>query len=226
MHIIARGSLADVSPTIVSLAAFAVLLLVLEGLRRGLGVGADITRKLFFAGVAAWALVTTTRLDASATPFWVLTGVMFLSFRFELFDAVEDDGASLGSVLLPLSCAILLSWFAGDRSYIAVAGIFAASFGDSAAALVGRRMGTRRYHTFGHARTMEGTLSLFLVSGLAMAPVLAVQGGLDPHQAVAFALIAATAAASVETVSVYGTDNVTVPIAAAATVATLLRFSQ
>ena len=217
------------SNAVASLAAFAVLLAVLEWLRRGLGVASDVTRKLFHMGVGLWALVAVSLFDdgvRAAIPFLVLGGVMYLSFRFEIFEAVEDDGASLGSVLLPLSCAMLLLWFWGDRVYVAVAGIFAASFGDTTAALVGRRLGTRKYHTLGHPRSMEGTLSLFLASGLTMAPVLAIVGGLDSHQAIAFALISATVAASVETVSVYGTDNLTVPVATAATLATLVRFSQ
>jgi len=212
-----------------SLAAFASWLLVLEWLRRGLGVPADVTRKLFHMGVGLWALAAALLFDdgsQAAMPFLVLAGVMYLSFRFEIFEAVEDDGASLGSVLLPLSCAMLLLWFWGDRVYVAVAGVFAASFGDTTAALVGRRMGTRKYRTLGHPRSMEGTLSLFLASGLTMSPVLAILGGLGWHQAIAFALIGATVAAAVETVSVYGTDNLTVPIATAATLATLVRFSQ
>ena len=217
------------SHALASLAAFAVLLLVLEGLRRGLGVPAVVTRKLFHMGVGLSALAAALWFDDgvhAAMPFLVLAGIMYLSFRFEIFEAVEDDGASLGSVLLPLACATLLLWFWGDRVYVAVAGIFAASFGDTTAALVGRRMGTRKYRTLGQERSMEGTLALFLVSALTMAPVLAILGGLGWHQAIAFALISATAAASVETVSVYGTDNFTVPIATAATVATLVRFSQ
>ena len=86
-----------------------------------------------------------------------------------------------------------------------------------AAALVGRRRGTRRFHFFGHSRTMEGTLTLFLVASASTAPVLGILGGLDWHQAVAFALIAGTVAAAVETISVYGTDNATVPLSVAAT---------
>jgi dolichol kinase len=64
---------------------------------------------------------------------------------------------------------------------------------------------------------MEGTLTLFLVASASMAPVLRLVGGLDWHQAVAFALIAGTVAASVETISVYGSDNATVPFSVAAT---------
>lgn len=218
-----------VSNLLAALVFFVPLLGLLEWMRRSLAVTPDVTRKLFFMGVASWAVVAaqlTEDATTAALPFLVLAGVMYLSFRFEIFEAVEDDGASLGSILLPLSCAGLAAWFWPDHTYVAVAAILAAGFGDTTAALVGRRLGTRKYHTLGHARTMEGTLTLFLVSGLAMAPVLALLGGLDSHQAIAFALIGATVAASVESVSVYGTDNVTVPLATAATLAALLRFSQ
>jgi phytol kinase len=210
-------------------AYFTALLLTLEWFRRHLRVSADITRKLFLMGTGSYALVSVFRVNDATTaalPFIALAGLMYLSFRFEIFDAVEDDGASLGSVLMPLSCALLLWWFWGERAHIAVAGIFAVGFGDSFAALVGKRLGTRKYRTLGHSRSMEGTLALFLVSGIAMALVLMSVGGLDVHQATAFALISATVAASVESVSVYGTDNLTVPLATAGTLATLIRFSQ
>ena len=58
-------------------------------------------------------------------------------------------------------------------------------------------------------RSMEGTLAMFLASGLVMAPILAGSGELGWHQAVAFSLITATVAASVEAGSAYGADNLT-----------------
>ena len=122
----------------------------------------------------------------------------------------------MGSVLAPLSLALLIALFGPSSPHIAGAGA-AAMLGDGAAALLGRRRGTRRYHFFGHPRTMEGTLAFFLVASAAIAPVLGLLGGLDWHQAVAFALITATVAASVETISVHGMDNATVPLSVAAT---------
>lgn len=112
------------------------------------------------------------------------------------------------------------------RVAVAVAAILAMACGDGAAALVGRRLGTRKYRVLGHARTMEGTLALFVGASLAGAPVLALMGGLDWHQAVAFSLIAATVAASVEAISPYGADNLTVPMAVAATLVLLLWASR
>ena len=197
---------------------FALVLAVGEIARRWIGIAPDITRKGVLAALAVWALLTVTRFPdrGASTAFLVLAGALYFSFRFEILAALEDEGPTLGSVLAPLSLGLILALLGTGSPHIAGAaalGIVA----DGTAALVGRRRGTRRYHFFGHSRTMEGTLTLFLVASASMAPVLGLVGGLDWHQAVAFALIAGTVAASVETISVYGSDNATVPFSVAAT---------
>ena len=201
-----------------SLLYFALVLALGEIARRRIGIPPDITRRGVLAALAVWALATVSQFpDRSAsTAFLVLAGALYLSFRFELLAAIEDEGPTLGSVLAPLSLGLLLALLGTDSPHIAGAAALA-MVGDGAAALVGRRRGTRKYHLFGHSRTMEGTLTLFLVASVSMAPVLGLLGGLDWHQAVAFALIAGTVAASVETISVHGSDNATVPFSVAAT---------
>ena len=199
---------------------FALILAFGEVARRRIGIAPDITRKGVLAALAVWALLTVSHLpnatrNASAA-FLGLAGALYLSFRFEILAAIEDEGPTLGSVLAPLSLGLLLAFLGTDSPHIAGAAALA-MVGDGAAALVGRRRGTRRYHLFGHSRTMEGTLTLFLVASASMAPVLGLLGSLDWHQAVAFALIAGTVAASVETISVHGSDNATVPFSVAAT---------
>jgi phytol kinase len=202
---------------------FALLLALGEVARRRIGIAPDITRKGVLASLAVWALLTVSRLpdarNASAA-FLGLAGALYLSFRFEILKAIEDEGPTLGSVLAPLSLGLLLAFLGSDSPHIAGAAAIA-MVGDGAAALVGRRRGTRKYHLFGHSRTMEGTLTLFLVASASMAPVLGLLGGLDWHQAVAFALIAGTVAASGETISVHGSDNATVPFSVAATLVLL-----
>lgn len=194
-------------------------------LARRLGAAPDATRKTFHAATGAWALAAVRLFEhrGSAAAFYLAVAALaYLSFRFELFASIEDDGPSLGSVFFPLSAAALLAFVPEGELYIALSGIAAMAFGDTAAGLVGRRLGSRKYRILGHARTMEGTLALFLASSAAMALVLGLGGELDWHRAVAFALITGTVAASVETVSAYGTDNLTVPITAAATLRVLV----
>jgi phytol kinase len=197
---------------------FALVLTLGEIARRQMGIASDITRKGVLAALGAWTFPAVSLADprSAAAAFVGLAAALYLSFRFEILAAIEDEGPTLGSVLAPLSLGLLLALLGTDSPHIVGASALA-MVGDGAAALVGRRRGTRKYRLFGHSRTMEGTLTLFLVASASMAPVLGLLGGLDWHQAVAFALIAGTVAASVETISVYGSDNATVPFSVAAT---------
>jgi dolichol kinase len=197
---------------------FALVLALGETGRRRMKIPSDVTRKGVLAAVAAWTVPAVSFLAdprGAAAAFLALAAALYLSFRFEILKAIEDEGPTLGSVLTPLSAALLLLLLSLSPHIAAASALSMA--GDAAAALVGRRLGTRRFHVSGHSRTMEGTLALFLVASASMAPVLVLLGGLDWHQAVAFALIAGTVGASVETVSVYGSDNATVPLSVAAT---------
>jgi phytol kinase len=202
---------------------FALVLVLGEIARRQMGVPPDVTRKGVLAALGAWTLPAVSLLPdpkSAAVAFLGLAAVLYLSFRFEILAAIEDEGPTLGSVLAPLSLCLLLALLGSGSPHIVAASALA-MVGDGAAALVGRRLGTRKYHLFGHSRTMEGTLTLFLVASASMAPVLGLLGRLDWHQAVAFALIAGTIAASVETISVHGSDNASVPLSVAATLAVL-----
>ncbi len=217
-----------IDPRALSAVYFALVLGLGEILRRGLHVAPDVTRKAVLVLASCWsvpAVYLFADARAAAVPFFLLAIVLYFSFRFELLAAVEDDGASLGSVAAPLSASLLFRLLGDGMAHIAVAAILAASFGDAAAALVGRRLGTRKYRIAGHARTMEGSLALFLGASIAGAPVLALTGGLDWHQAVAFSLIAGTVAASVETISPHGADNFTLPMGVAGTLVVLIHAS-
>jgi phytol kinase len=217
-----------VGPGTLSALYFALVLATGETLRRGLEVAPDVTRKAVLGLLSVWAVPAALLFPdprAAALPFLGLALGLYLSFRFELFASIEDDGASLGSVLAPLSAALLFRLLGRAMPHVAVAGVLAIAFGDAPAALVGRRLGTRKYRVLGHARTMEGTLALFLGASIASAPVLALMGGVDWHRAVAFSLIAGTVGASVEAVSPLGTDNLTVPLGVAGTLVMLVRAS-
>lgn len=206
-------------------AYFAAVLLFAEIGRRSFRLPADVTRKAALGAIGLWSVPAVHLYQAperAAVPYLVLAVALYLSFRFELLAAIEDEGPGFGSVLTPLSAAALFAVVPSGRAYVAVAAILALSLGDTTAALVGRRLGTRRYRVRGHARTMEGTLALFLAASAAQTAALTTIGNLDVHQAVAFALIAGTVAAVVEMASVYGSDNLTVPFASALTLLALL----
>jgi len=212
---------------------FLILISSSEFALKHLGTRTEHTRTIVHIGVGMWSIPTIylySEWQWGIIPLVAVTIIFYLSFRYELFASIEEDGSSPGTVLLPLASAILLGlfWRPGsneDYGFIAVGGLMAVSWGDAMATIIGRRYGTRRYLVSGHPRTMEGTLSMFFVSSVTIALVLVFMGSTDWHQSIGIAMIAATVAASVESVSIYGTDNLTVALATTATLYTLVRIS-
>ncbi len=210
-----------------------VLIAVAELARKRLGARTEHTRTIVHVGIGMWSVPTVYLFSDwrwGIVPLVTLAFVLYLSFRYELFASVEEDGGSLGTVLLPLASALLLGllWRPGsdeDYGFIAIGGLMTVSWGDAMATIIGRRTGTRRYLVSGHARTMEGTLAMFFASSVTMTLVLVFMGQLDWHQSIGFAMIAATVAASVESVSIHRTDNLTVALTTAATLYALVRIS-
>jgi phytol kinase len=217
-----------------SYAYFLGLLFAAEATHRLIGGRAFFTRKAVLIGIAVWSLATVRIFDSwqwSILPPLTLAVLNYFSYRYQIMSSIEDtERVNLGAAFLPLSFGLLFAWLwrpgcLEDLGYIAVASLMAWAAGDTLAAIIGRRFGTRRYRFFGHRRTMEGTLALFLASSAAGVPILVTMGGMDWHQAVAFALIAGTLAALVEIVSLYGSDNLSVPLITAATLYLLTRLS-
>ena len=224
----------DATALLVSFAYLLGLLVAAVLAHRFLSVKSLYTRKLVIVGTGMWSILAVRLFSSwewAIAPPLTLTLLYYLSYRYDLFEAIDDhERVNMGLVLFPAAIALLLGlfWRPGtpqDAGFLAVAALMAGTWGDTVAALIGRRYGTRRYRMLGHRRTMEGTLALFLVSGVAMAPVLAIMGAMDWHQSVAFALIASTVVALVEIVSFYGSDNLTIPLAAAVTLSLLTRLS-
>jgi phytol kinase len=204
-----------------------VVLALGEIARRRVRLPSDLTRKGVLAAMtlaAVAAIAGSSDPQAASMAYLSLAAVLYLSFRFEILAAIEDEGPTPGSVLAPISLALLLALAGSERPHLAAASALA-MVSDWAAALVGRRRGTRRFHLLGQVRSMEGTLTLFLVASATMAPALAKLGGLGWHPAMAFALIAGTVAASVETVSPHGSDNATVPLSVLVTLSLLTEAS-
>ncbi|MCY4060282.1 MAG: phosphatidate cytidylyltransferase, partial [Gammaproteobacteria bacterium] len=149
--------------------------------------------------------------------------------RFRL-SPLDADPANLGTVFFPFSFAVLLAVFfrpgePGDQAFLAVAGLLTMALGDAAAALFGKRYGTRRYTILGHSRTMEGSMAMFLVTAVVIAVVLNTMAGYSWHPAVAFGLVTGTAAAGIEAVCPFGSDNLFVPIGTAGILWALVEVS-
>ncbi len=199
----------------------AVVFAASEGLRRQ-SVNPEVVRKCIHIGVGniillAWYL---------AVPRWLGVGfgclfsaVALLSYRLPLLPSLNGvDRRSFGTFFYALSITILLALFWQTPTQIyAVIGILVMTWGDALAALVGQTWGRHRYSLGSIKKSWEGSLTMWLVSTIAIGAVLwlglglgvvSVSGGMIIGIAIGVAAIATI----LEVFSWGGLDNLTVPL--------------
>lgn len=222
----------NLNALLLSFGSVGVLLVVTELFRRAGKISPDTARKIVHVGVGLWIVPTVfvfADWRVAIVPPLTFLLANYLIHRFRL-SPLDGDPGNLGTVFFPISFAVLLAVFfrpgePGDQAFLAVAGLLTMALGDAAAAVVGKRYGTRRYTILGHARTMEGSMAMFLVAGMVIAVVLNTMAGYSWHPAVAFGLVTGTAAAGIEAVCPFGSDNLFVPLGTAAILWTLVEVS-
>ena len=131
---------------------------------------------------------------------------------------LTEEGHHLGLILYSISYTLLALLFA-PKPYVIAAGVLPMAHGDSAAALIGERYGSRGHKIVGE-KSLEGSLAMFTASFLVVAASLAFFSSFYPFT-VAEKLFPAVAVAIVVTVveclSPRGFDNLTVPLLGAMT---------
>ncbi len=191
-----------------------------EGLRKWRGYSVDFTRKFVHIGVGMWAFGTVLLFENKVfaiIPPLSFVLINYISYRRETFKSMETgERGQLGTIYFPIafSAAIWIFW---DNPMILVACLMPMTWGDAFAAVMGQRYGRREYSLFGSTRTLEGSLTMFLVSWIATAiPLLIFSvNRITPGGALLVSAITALGATAVEAVSPHGTDNLTVPAVSA-----------
>lgn len=192
-------------------------------------------------GLSVWLMLTlfATWYEAIAAAFvLVIVGYPALmalerwsGYRRVLPDRLAGGGELRRSMLwvqASFALNMALFWGAGGTAGKAVvaAGIMGWTFGDAAAALAGKRFGRRfivaRFVDDG--KTGEGTLAMAATAALAIALTLRLYGGLAWPVVALASSFAAAVAAVVELISRGGTDTLTVPFAASASVFAVVRL--
>jgi dolichol kinase len=206
--------------------AFALLLLV-EGLGRALKWPAFTTRKLIHIGAGMWVwgiLALFEQWQYGVIPFATFILLNYAFYRLKVFRQMDGESETLGTVYFAVSITILfLAFWPADRVAIAAAATMIMTWGDALAALIGRYYGKREYTTFGHTRTLEGSivfvvaafvaagLTLGLVPGSNLAPTHAT---MTPSAALLLSVGGVAVGAAAEAASPRGLDNLTVPLGA------------
>lgn len=216
--------------------AYATGLLVLaEVIRRWRGYPQDFTRKIVHIGAGMWVFGVLALFDTwyiGIIPFASFIVINYILWRYKVLQAMDAPDSSPGTVYFALSITLLFLAFwrtnsPDDKGYIAAAGTMAMTWGDSMAAIIGKRFGRHRYHVAGGTRSWEGSVAMFVAAVVAMFLTLVLVPGsalgpltppLATGVAVAAALTGALVAAVAEAFSPAGMDNLSVPLLAGAVV--------
>lgn len=214
------------------LAYFIVAALLALLIKRYLKVPSEVFRKMLHL-VITFSILPLLKLFSS----WymaVLAAFLLVLIMYPVLALVENSSfykkiapeRAVGEfkkslVVVQLSFAILISVFWGllgiDYHYIAVVAVMAWGFGDAAAALAGKAFGRRRiqHERIEGAKTVEGTLAMFVVAGLAIFFTLLIYVGQPWYVSFIVAALVAPVCAAVELFSSRGMDTLTVPLATA-----------
>ncbi len=198
---------------------------VAEGLRKWRGYPAEFTRKFIHIAVGMWAygtvLMFESRTFAIIPPasFIVINAFSYWQGTFKAMETGEKE--NLGTIYFPISFVALI-WLLWDRPHLLVAGLMPMTWGDALAAVLGRRWGRRHYTVLGSARSLEGSVVMFLTGWVATLTPLLLFGSVSPLTAVWVAALTALGAAAIEALSPWGIDNLTVPAVSALVLVLLL----
>jgi uncharacterized protein (TIGR00297 family) len=195
------------------------LLIGAESIRRGMRWPPEFTRKLVHIGAGMWVFGALLLFDhwwVALIPTTAFIAINYISARRTLIpamDAARADG--LGTVWFMVSFTVLLGWMGLlGRPVLAAAAMMALTWGDAAAALVGRALGRHRYVIAGETRSLEGSVALVAATFLSVLPTLLL---LDPlhyplERALPVAAVVACCAALLEPAAPQGQDNLSIPI--------------
>lgn len=205
-----------------SLVAFylGLILIVAERLKRYYSSDSELTRKVVHIGTGnvillAWWLNIPAWVGVIAAVIAAIVAI--ISYYRPILPSINSVGRkSLGTFFYAVSIGVLVAWFWPIQQYhFAAIGILIMSFGDGLAAIVGQRFGKHPYKVWGNQKSWEGSLTMtgmsFIVTALLL---LSVYGNLGIIWPIAFLI--ALNATILESFSMWGLDNFTVPLGSAA----------
>lgn len=205
----------------ISLVAIWILLIIFAAwLVHRLGSDdSEIIRKIVHIGTGnvillAWWLDVPAIVGISASA--IASIVTLLSYRFPILPGINSVGRqSLGTFFYSVSIGILIAWFWNiQQPQYAVLGVLVMAWGDGLAALFGKRFGKNKYEVFGGQKSWEGSTTMAVVTFTVSFLVLSSTSG-DFWQAALVSLMVAVITTALETFSLLGVDNLTVPLGSA-----------
>ena len=218
----------DIVLILVSYGYIIALILISGRLEGALGLSGGSSRKFLHAMIGNLVLVLPffrwqPAPTLIAAPFILVTflaspyiPIPGLRGKLGRLAELTEEGHNMGLILYSISFTLLVVFFP-TRPDVVAAGILPMAYGDSSAALVGRRMGKR---VTLNGKTVEGSVTMFAVTLTSLVVCLAFFSSYQSFTltqrmipSVAVALICTV----VEALSPRGLDNIAVPLLGALT---------
>ena len=175
----------------------------------------EIVRKIIHIGIGPLIpFAQFLKIDQNSA--LIFTGIVSLmvviNYTYKLFPTIEDvERKSYGTLFYCLSLFILIYLFWDKDSYALITGFFIMTFGDGLAGVIGKSFHSKSWIFFKQKKSLFGTITMFLTS-------LIVVCSIGYSQQNSFNLnyfTIAFFATLLEQFSIFGIDNLIVPISSA-----------
>jgi len=142
----------------------------------------------------------------------IISLMVLINYVYKLFPIIEDvERKSYGTLFYCLSLFILIYLFWDKDPYALTVGFFIMAFGDGLAGLVGKSFNSRSWVFFKQRKSLFGTATMFLTSLFVLCSVGYAQGNNLNFNYLTIAFLATV----LEQLSMFGIDNLIVPISTA-----------
>lgn len=208
---------------IFALTPVAAILLISEYLWRSHRVHVETSRKLVHIGtgivVAFWPYFLSWRVIQLLCALMLL--VVLVSFKFHIFKSIHAvSRMTRGEILYPVGIAICA--LIQPPVWMFTIAILHLSLADGIAAIIGVKHGRKnKYSMFGHGKSVAGSVAFFICSLVIFAVASFVLGDASLPMTLGWFAGAAFALTLIESISWYGLDDITVPVAVIVILGTL-----
>ncbi len=175
----------------------------------------EALRKIIHIGIGPLIPIAKF-LDIDQTFALYFTGLIsfltFINYQSKLFPTIEDvDRKSFGTLFYCLSLFILIYIYWNKDPTSLIAGFFIMTFGDGFAGLIGKNFKSKSWFFLNQKKSLLGTMTMFITSLIVVFSLSYIQKYPLNINLVTIAFISTI----IEQFSIFGVDNLIVPISAA-----------
>ncbi len=193
-----------------------VVLGVIELIRHNTNVSAPVTRKMahVIAGITAssFPFIFDELYSVIVLAAAFLALMLFTRFLTGLGSVHQADPDSAGAFLFPVVIPLVF-WFAGGDWLMFMVPMLLLTIPDAVAAIAGIRYGEFKFSVNKQTRSLEGSVMFFLTAFIVILIPVLLSERIDNETAILLALVLAMLVTGLEAVSVYGIDNLIIPLA-------------